>query len=134
VGTAARFSALGVYAGLAAIFWSKNGVPILGDRMTVWLLGLLLAVSIANPGRFVRGLVFDWLPFLAALTVYDLSRGVADGSVLPAHARPQIWIDQYVFGFGAPCRRCSCSDISGTRRTCTCGTTRPGFSTCRTSS
>jgi hypothetical protein len=89
-----------VYAALAAIFWTRNGVPILGDRLTVWVLGLLLAVSIANPGRFVRGLVFDWLPFLGALTAYDLLRGVADGSVLPAHARPQIWIDQYVFGFG----------------------------------
>jgi hypothetical protein len=98
--TAARFAALAVYAGLAAIFWSKDGLPILGDRLIVWILGLLLTISIANPRRFVRGVAFDWLPFLAALTVYDLLRGVADGSVLPAHARPQIWIDEHVFGLG----------------------------------
>jgi hypothetical protein len=89
-----------VYVALAAIFWSRDGVPILGDRLIAWILGLLLALSVANPLRFVRGIAFDWLPFLAALTLYDLLRGVADGSVLPAHARPEIWIDQYVFGLG----------------------------------
>jgi hypothetical protein len=100
VGTAARLSALGVYAALAAIFWTRDGLPILGDRLIVWVLGLLLAVSIANPRRYIRGIAVDWLPFLAALTMYDLLRGVADGSVLPAHARPEIWIDEYLFGFG----------------------------------
>jgi hypothetical protein len=95
----ARFVAFALYTGLAAISWTKHGFPG-GDRLFVWLLGLLLVVSLAKPGRFVRDMVFDWLPFLVALTLYDLLRGIADGDVLPAHARPQIWIDEHLFGFG----------------------------------
>jgi hypothetical protein len=88
------------YAVVAWISWSRHGVPVLGDRLWPWLLGLLLALSATNLRRFARGLFVDWLPFIVALTVYDLLRGVADGRLLPAHARPQMWVDKYLFGFG----------------------------------
>ena len=90
-----------VYAVVAGISWRRHGVPVLGDRMWPWLLGLLLALSVTNLRRFARGLLVDWLPFIVALTVYDLLRGVADGRLFPAHARPQMWVDKYLFGLGS---------------------------------
>ena len=95
-----RFVPLLVWTAAASILWYRDGVPVLADRLWPWLLTLLLALSAANLRRFVRGLFVDWLPFIVALTVYDLLRGVADGRLLPAHARPEMWVDKYVFGFG----------------------------------
>ena len=89
-----------VYAVVAAAFWRRDGVPVLDDRLWPWLLGLVVALSLTNPRRLVRGLLVDWLPFIVALTAYDLLRGIADGRLLPAHARPQMWVDKYLFGFG----------------------------------
>jgi len=95
-----RILPLAVYAVVAALAWRHDGVPVLGDRLWPWLLGLVLMLSFTNPRRFVRGLFVDWLPFLAALTSYDLLRGIADGRLLPAHAHPQMWVDKYLFGLG----------------------------------
>jgi hypothetical protein len=92
---------LAVYGAVAWVEWSRHGVPVLPDRMLPWLLGLLLAFSVTNIRRFVRGLILDWLPFMLALTAYDLLRGIADGRLFPAHAHPQMWLDKYLFGFGS---------------------------------
>jgi len=85
---------------VAWLAWRRHGVPVLGDRLWPWLIGFMLALSVTNLRRFLRGLIVDWLPFVAALTLYDLLRGIADGRLLPAHAHPQMWVDKYLFGFG----------------------------------
>ena len=95
-----RLLPLAVYGVVAWVAWRRHGVPVLGDRLWPWLVGLALALSVTNLRRFVRGLFVDWLPFIAALTAYDLLRGIADGRLLPAHAHPQMWVDKYLFGFG----------------------------------
>ena len=95
-----RLLPLAVYGIVASLAWRSHGVPLLGDRLWPWLLGLLLALSITDLPRFLRGLFVDWLPFIGALILYDLLRGIADGQVLPAHAHPQMWVDKYLFGFG----------------------------------
>jgi hypothetical protein len=97
---ALRWTPLAVYALAAAYEWHRHGVPLLEDRLIPWLLGLILALSFTDLRRFCRGILVDWLPFVAALTFYDLVRGIADGRLLPAHAHPQLWVDKYVFGFG----------------------------------
>jgi hypothetical protein len=97
---ALRYSPLALYAAIAWFSWRRHGVPVLPDRLLPWLIGLLLALSVTNLRRLARGLIVDWLPFVLALTAYDLLRGIADGRLLPAHAHPQMWVDKYLFGFG----------------------------------
>jgi hypothetical protein len=100
IARAIHYVPFGAYVVVAVLVWRRDGVPVLPDRLLPWLVGLLLVLSVTDVRRFARGLIVDWLPFIAALTVYDLLRGIADGRLLPAHARPQMWIDKYVFGFG----------------------------------
>jgi PAP2 superfamily len=97
---ALRIVPLGLYVVTASWSWRRHGIPVLPDRLLPWLLGLLLALSVTDLRRFARGLIVDWLPFILALTSYDLLRGIADGRLFPAHARPQMWVDTYLFGFG----------------------------------
>src|SRR6266568_1591929 len=78
-----RLGPLALYGAAASWVWSRDGVPVLDDRMLPWLLGLILALSFTDLRRLARGLLVDWLPFIAALTAYDLLRGIADGRLLP---------------------------------------------------
>ena len=87
------------YAAFAAIELHRTGAPAIRERLLLWLLGGLLCLSLTNLGRFFRGLLFEWLPFLAALTAYDFLRGLSD-EFLPVHTRPQLLVDEYVFGWG----------------------------------
>jgi membrane-associated phospholipid phosphatase len=91
-------AALAVYVALAAwIIAALGGIPASRDVLLVLLLGGFLAASLgsrARVRRFVRGLLVDWAPFVLALWLYDLIRGIADGMWLPVHARPQLDLDR----------------------------------------
>lgn len=95
-----RYGPIVVYAVVAGLVWGRHGIPVLPDRLWPWLIGLLAALSLTDLRRLARGLILDWLPFVLALTAYDLLRGIADGRLFPVHARPQMWVDKYVFGLG----------------------------------
>jgi membrane-associated phospholipid phosphatase len=83
----------------AAIAW--RGLPTSRDALFAWILLGLLAACVTDPGRGVRELVVDWLPFAAILFAYDLLRGYAD-SLFSAHVLPQLRIDEVLFGGTAP--------------------------------
>jgi membrane-associated phospholipid phosphatase len=85
------------FAGYSAAF----EVPVSRAIVVPWVLAGVLAFSIAQPKRWLRGVVFDWLPFLAVLFAYDVLRGLADG-LLPTHVLPQLHADQGLFGGVAP--------------------------------
>jgi membrane-associated phospholipid phosphatase len=87
------------YVALATIVFTTEGFPLDRDRLSAWILGGLLCVSLGSLSSFVRSFFLEWLPLLAALTLYDILRGVGGGRV-PIHGELQIWIDRYVFGFG----------------------------------
>jgi len=87
------------YVGLAVLVFTVRGVPLDRDRLSVWILGALLCLSLGSLSGFVRSLFLEWLPLLAALTLYDVLRGIGGGRV-PIHGELQIWIDRHVFGFG----------------------------------
>ena len=76
-------------------------IPVSRGIVVPWVLAAVLAFSIAQPKRWLRGVVFDWLPFLAVLFAYDILRGLADG-ILPTHVLPQLHADQGLFGGVAP--------------------------------
>jgi hypothetical protein len=88
------------YLGLAAAVFSVRGIPTERGMLTLWILGALLCLSLGSLSSFVRSLLLEWLPLLAALTLYDVLRGVGTGRV-PIHGRFQIWLDRHVFGFGS---------------------------------
>jgi hypothetical protein len=62
-------------AGMGALAWRYPGVPISWQLVLPWAVLLALLLS---PGRSLTRVARDWLPFLAALLAYQLSRGVAD--------------------------------------------------------
>jgi membrane-associated phospholipid phosphatase len=67
------------------------------DWIWVWLIGGMLAVSLADLKGAVRGVVRDWLPFMAMIMAYDLLRGLSDGLVAQAHSQFQIGFDRFLF-------------------------------------
>jgi hypothetical protein len=96
---AVRLLPAAAYVGLAALVFATRGFPLTRDRLSAWILGGLLCLSLGSLSSFVRSLFLEWLPLLTALTLYDVLRGIGGGRV-PIHGELQIWIDRYVFGFG----------------------------------
>ena len=92
---------LAYVAALSAYMWSE-GIPVGRERLLVWLVLGLLALSTTNVGRWVRSVVVDWLPFALVLSAYDLLRGQADGLLFSAWYRPQLEADAFLFGGTVP--------------------------------
>jgi membrane-associated phospholipid phosphatase len=97
-----RWGAPGAYVLALSLYVALIGVPISRDMLLAWVAGALLAFSITDPRRFVRGLLLDWVPFAAILFLYDLLRGYADGLISRPHEWPQMQADQWLFGGTAP--------------------------------
>lgn len=90
--------ALGLYF-VALIAWSaRYGVPVQRELVILWTCGALACVSIGRPPREIAQLVVDWLPIVAVLWVYDLTRGAADSFGIGVHLHPMIDFDQAIFG------------------------------------
>ena len=82
---------------VSALVAAFAGVP---DRpwLLVWLLGLVVVLGWRNEQPVLRTL-FDWLPLLVILAVYDLVRSHAESLIQRAHLEPMIWFDELI-GFG----------------------------------
>ena len=88
-------------AGLSAYMWLE-GIPVGRERLLIWIVLGLLALSMTNLLGWARGVVFEWLPFALALAVYDLLRGRADGLLFSTWYRPQLEADAFLFGGSVP--------------------------------
>jgi membrane-associated phospholipid phosphatase len=105
-----RFASLGVlrpYAfGLyvvALVLWTAAyGVPVQRELVILWTCGALACVSIGRPPREILQLVIDWLPIVAVLWAYDLTRGAADSWGIPVHSQVMVDFDSFVFGGETP--------------------------------
>jgi len=91
------------WGGLAAsVIDNVGGIPASRDVLVPLLLAAVFAASITSRTRLRRlvvGIALDWLPFVLALWLYDLIRGIADGLWLPVHYGRQMQIDRLI-GFG----------------------------------
>ena len=85
----------------SAALFAVVGVPSQRDLVFAWLLAGLACVSVTDLRGFVRGLIRDWLPFLAILVVYDSLRSTA-GKLFAPHYLPQLQFDRLLFGGQAP--------------------------------
>ena len=88
-------------AALSAYMW-RDGVPVGRERLLLWIVLGLLALSTANVGGWFRGVLFEWLPLALVLAVYDVLRGHADGLLFSAWYRPQIEADAFLFDGTVP--------------------------------
>jgi membrane-associated phospholipid phosphatase len=84
-------------AGSIALVAAK-GLILSRDWLFAWVLLGLLAVSLAEPKRWLRGVVVDWLPLMAVLLCYDLSRPVREWIGATPHVLPQLDADRWTFG------------------------------------
>src|SRR3954468_15875730 len=97
-----------VFAGIAYVVLTFAFVVIFGqillsrDIVFVWLMGGLLVVSLNNPGRWVRGMIVDWLPFILFLFAYDYARSLADETGITPHLSPQLKLETWLFGTPIP--------------------------------
>src|SRR3954447_24050195 len=94
---AARPYALGLYF-VALILWSAHyGIPVQRELVILWTCGALACASIGRPPREIAQLVIDWLPIVAVLWAYDLTRGAADSLGIGVHVHPMIDFDRFLF-------------------------------------
>src|SRR5215210_3924199 len=97
-----RWVAPALYVGALSVYMWRDGIPVGRERLLVWIVIGLLALSTANLVGWVRGVFFEWLPFALVLMVYDLLRGHADGLLFSPWYRPQLEADSSLFGGHVP--------------------------------
>jgi PAP2 superfamily len=97
-----RWAAPAAYVLVLGAFMWRDGVPVARDRLLMWIILGLLALSLANVGGWLRSVVLEWLPFALVLWVYDLLRGSADGLLFAPYYTPQIEADELLFGGTVP--------------------------------
>ena len=88
-------------AALSGYMW-REGIPVGRERLIIWILLGLLALSTTNLSGWMRSVMFEWLPFVLLLAVYDLLRGRADGLLFSTWYRPQLEADSILFGGNVP--------------------------------
>src|SRR5438270_440184 len=88
------------YLAATAALIALLGVPYQRDVLAIWLLVGLLCFSVSDLRGYGRGLVLEWLPFIAILIAYDSLRGSA-GHLFAVHYLPQLQVDTTLFG-GTP--------------------------------
>jgi membrane-associated phospholipid phosphatase len=94
--------AFGLYV-VGLILWTAAyGIPVQRELVILWTCGALACASIGRPPREIVQLVVDWLPIVAVLWLYDLTRGAADSMGIGVHYGTMIDFDSFVFGGEVP--------------------------------
>ncbi|MEO6702816.1 MAG: phosphatase PAP2 family protein [Jatrophihabitantaceae bacterium] len=99
--TVLRRIAIGFWL-LGVSYWTRrNGISFDRSTLLLYICTGLLAASI---GRHRQGLIVlrDWLPFVAVLFVYDLTRGAADALGRPTEWHLQLNFDKWLFAGTEP--------------------------------
>nr|MDQ2629627.1 inositol phosphorylceramide synthase [Actinomycetota bacterium] len=80
------------------VLWTAAyGIPVQRELVILWTCGALACASIGRPPREILQLVLDWLPIVAVLWLYDLTRGAADTMGIAVNVTPMIDFDRAVF-------------------------------------
>lgn len=92
-----RGCALGAWA-VALVLWSSAyGIPVQRELVISWTCGALICISLGRHPRQTLQLALDWLPIVAILFAYDLTRGAADTMGIHTHYTEMIEFDRLLF-------------------------------------
>lgn len=94
--------AFGLYFVALVLWTAAYGIPVQRELVILWTCGALACFSIGRPPREILQLVLDWLPIVAVLWIYDLTRGAADSFGIGVHYHVMIDFDSFVFGGETP--------------------------------
>ncbi|MPQ96853.1 phosphatase PAP2 family protein [Modestobacter sp. I12A-02628] len=85
-----------------AVTWYRQGLPT--DRLSLlsWVLAGLAVHCVGRGRRSLVRLLTDWLPLVALLLLYDLSRGMADTLGVAVHVTEPIAADRLLTGGELP--------------------------------
>jgi len=97
-----RIGAPVVYLAALAVYLWFEGIPVGRERLLVWIVLGLLALTAAQSRGWLRSVLLEWVPFAAVLVAYDLLRGRADDLHEEAWFRPQLEADAFLFGGTVP--------------------------------
>jgi hypothetical protein len=92
-----RVCALCLYAVVLVVWSAVYGVPVQRELVIAWTCGALVCASIGHSPLRVLQIVVDWLPLVAVLFAYDLTRGAADSLGIGVHVTPMIDFDRFLF-------------------------------------
>jgi membrane-associated phospholipid phosphatase len=94
--------ALLAFVALTGALVAWRGVFLTRDWLFLWALSALTVLSLGDLRRGTRGIVFDWLPLMALLLVYDLSNGAREFVGVQPHTQPQLQADLLAPGASVP--------------------------------
>jgi membrane-associated phospholipid phosphatase len=97
-----RWAVPALYVAALTVELTTDGLPLIRDRILLWIGLGLVAFSLRRLRRDWLVLLLDWLPFAAILLAYDLLRGLADNMLFRAHTWPQLDFDETLFGGVTP--------------------------------
>jgi PAP2 superfamily len=92
-----RRVALVLYCVALLLWTARYGVPVQRELVIAWTCGALACASIGRPPREILQLLLDWLPIVAVLWAYDLTRGAADTLGFGVNVTPMIDFDRALF-------------------------------------
>ncbi|SEF18209.1 phosphatase PAP2 family protein [Jiangella alba] len=93
---------LGIYLVVLVVYSAVEGIPMDRVGQTGWILAGMIAVKIGRPLREHLRTFLDWLPLLAALILYDHTRGIADTLGMPLRVGQVVDIESWLFGGTIP--------------------------------
>ncbi|SDT49866.1 phosphatase PAP2 family protein [Jiangella sp. DSM 45060] len=93
---------LAVYLVVLVVYSAVEGIPMDRVGQTGWILAGMIAVKIGRPWREHVRTFLDWLPLLAALILYDHTRGIADTLGMPLQVSGVVDIERWLFGGTIP--------------------------------
>ena len=94
--------ALGLYLIVFVLWTAAHGISTQRELVILWICGALACVSIGRPPRELLQIALDWLPIVAVLWAYDLTRGAADSMGIAVHYQTMIDFDKFAFGGEVP--------------------------------
>ena len=92
-----RRCALGLYFAVLVLWSFRYGIPAQRELVVAWTCGALVCVSVGRHPRQVLQIALDWLPIVAVLGAYDLTRGAADSLGISVHVQAMIDFDRLLF-------------------------------------
>jgi hypothetical protein len=94
--------ALLLYFAILIGFVAEVGLPTDRIEQTLWIIAGITAARLGRPLRDHLQALLDWAPLLAALLLYDYTRGIADSLGMPIRVSELVDVDQWMFGGTVP--------------------------------